>query len=59
MALAFLAVISYLFFSTAWISLPGLEYDETLFVNAALGNIDGRFDAIDRCFAAIVFLISA
>ncbi len=37
------ALAIYLFFSLVYLNLPGLEYDETLFVNAALGNVDGTF----------------
>lgn len=41
--LILLAIAVYLFFSLVYIRLPGLEYDELLFVNAALGDIDGTF----------------
>ncbi len=37
------ALAIYLLFSLVYLDLPGLEYDETLFVNAALGNVDGTF----------------
>ncbi|HYK92110.1 MAG TPA: glycosyltransferase family 39 protein [Acidobacteriota bacterium] len=37
------ALTLYLFFSLIYLHLPGLEYDELLFVNAALGNVDGTF----------------
>src|SRR4029453_11005056 len=30
-------------FALAPLEQPGLEYDETIFVNAALGDIDGTF----------------
>jgi hypothetical protein len=36
---------TYLFFSLAHLSLPGLQYDEVLFTNAALGDVDGTFIA--------------
>jgi len=39
------AVALYLFFSLIYLDLPGLQYDELLFVNAALGNVDGTFVA--------------
>jgi 4-amino-4-deoxy-L-arabinose transferase-like glycosyltransferase len=38
-----LALILYLFFSLTWLGLPGLYYDETNFVNAALGATSGSF----------------
>jgi hypothetical protein len=34
---------TYLLFSLAHLSLPGLQYDEVLFTNAALGDVDGSF----------------
>jgi 4-amino-4-deoxy-L-arabinose transferase-like glycosyltransferase len=41
----FLAILCvfYFIFSCLFISKPGLEYDEVLFANAALGNVDGSF----------------
>ncbi len=33
----------YLAFSLPYLDLPGLQYDELLFANAALGNVDGSF----------------
>jgi 4-amino-4-deoxy-L-arabinose transferase-like glycosyltransferase len=41
--LLFLGFGIYLFFSLAHLSLPGLQYDEVLFTNAALGDVDGTF----------------
>ena len=41
--LAFLAIAIYLICSLSYIDKPGLYYDETLFVNVALGNEDGSF----------------
>jgi len=38
-----IAVALYLFISLIHLGLPGLEYDELLFVNGALGNVDGSF----------------
>ena len=38
-----LAFSTYLFFSLVHLSLPGLQYDEVLFTNAALGDVDGTF----------------
>jgi len=38
-----LAVAVYLSLTLPHIELPGLEYDEALFVNASLGNMDGSF----------------
>lgn len=40
-----LAAAFYLTFSLAYVRLPGLHYDEVLFANAALGNVDGTFIA--------------
>ncbi len=40
-----LALALYLFFSLTYLELPGLQYDETNFVNAALGNESGLFVA--------------
>jgi 4-amino-4-deoxy-L-arabinose transferase-like glycosyltransferase len=37
------AAAIYLFFSLRFLALPGLQYDEVLFTNAALGDIDGSF----------------
>jgi 4-amino-4-deoxy-L-arabinose transferase-like glycosyltransferase len=39
------AVALHLFFSLVYLDLPGLQYDELLFVNAAMGNVDGTFVA--------------
>jgi 4-amino-4-deoxy-L-arabinose transferase-like glycosyltransferase len=40
----FLAAAVYLLLAFAHLELPGLQYDETLFTNAALGNVyDGTF----------------
>jgi len=36
-----LAISIYLSFSLAYLHLPGLDYDETVFVNAALGDPEG------------------
>jgi 4-amino-4-deoxy-L-arabinose transferase-like glycosyltransferase len=36
-------LVLYLSFALARLEQPGLEYDETIFVNAALGDIDGTF----------------
>ncbi len=33
----------YFLFSLIQLELPGLEYDEVLFANAAMGNVDGSF----------------
>ncbi len=41
--LLFLGFGIYLFFSLTHLSLPGLQYDEVLFTNAALGDVDGTF----------------
>jgi 4-amino-4-deoxy-L-arabinose transferase-like glycosyltransferase len=38
-----LAIALYLFFSLMFLNLPGLQYDETNFVNAAMGNQDAPF----------------
>jgi 4-amino-4-deoxy-L-arabinose transferase-like glycosyltransferase len=38
-----LALALYLFFSLTYLQLPGLQYDEVNFSNAALGNFDGPF----------------
>ena len=38
--LILLATVAYVFFSLARLDLPGLQYDETLFANAALGDVD-------------------
>lgn len=40
-----LAAAPYLIFSLAYLRLPGLQYDEVLFANAALGDVDGTFIA--------------
>lgn len=40
-----LAAALYLIFSLAYLRLPGLQYDEVHFANAALGNVDGTFIA--------------
>lgn len=40
-----LAAAFYLTFSLAYLRLPGLQYDEVLFANAALGDVDGTFIA--------------
>jgi hypothetical protein len=40
---AFAAITIYLICSLVYINRPGLYYDETLFVNVALGNEDGSF----------------
>ena len=37
------ALSIYIVFALARLDLPGLNYDETLFVNGALGNLDGTF----------------
>jgi 4-amino-4-deoxy-L-arabinose transferase-like glycosyltransferase len=37
------AYVSYLLFSWSALSLPGLQYDEVLFANAALGHLDDSF----------------
>ncbi len=41
--LAAAAIGLYLLFSLAYLRLPGLECDETIFVNPALGNLDGTY----------------
>lgn len=41
--LFFSATSLYLFFSLRYLHLPGLQYDEVLFANAALGDVDGNF----------------
>jgi 4-amino-4-deoxy-L-arabinose transferase-like glycosyltransferase len=38
-----LAIALYLFFSLVFLNLPGLQYDETNFINAAMGNEDAPF----------------
>ena len=40
-----LALILYLFFSLTYLALPGLQYDEVNFVNAALGRENTQFIA--------------
>jgi len=40
-----LALALYLIFSLTFLQLPGLQYDEVNFVNAALGNENGLFVA--------------
>jgi hypothetical protein len=42
-----LGTIAYFAFSITLLHLPGLQYDELLFVNGALGNIDGNFISWD------------
>jgi hypothetical protein len=37
--------IVYLVFSCLFLSSPGLQYDEVLFANASLGNLDNSFIA--------------
>jgi 4-amino-4-deoxy-L-arabinose transferase-like glycosyltransferase len=37
----------YLFFSLYMLDLPGIQYDEALFTNAALGNVDNSYIAWD------------
>jgi 4-amino-4-deoxy-L-arabinose transferase-like glycosyltransferase len=44
-AFLLIPIAVYLFFSLSSLDLPGLHYDEVLFANAALGNIDGSFVA--------------
>ncbi len=38
-----LALLLYLFFALTFLQLPGLQYDEALFANAALGGTHGPF----------------
>lgn len=40
-ALGAAALGIYLLFSLIYLELPGLECDETIFVNPAFGNLDG------------------
>ena len=40
-----LAIIFYLLFSLSFLELPGLQYDEVNFVNAALGRDNASFIA--------------
>ncbi len=42
-AFLLIPIAVYLFFSLSNLDLPGLQYDEVLFANAALGNLDGSF----------------
>jgi len=43
-----LALILYLFLSLTYLSLPGLQYDETNFVNAAIGRDNSSFIAYEK-----------
>ena len=43
-----LALALYLFFSLTYLELPGLQYDETNFVNAALGNEQRSLRRMER-----------
>jgi hypothetical protein len=42
-----LILMGYLLISCSLIRLPGLQYDEVLFANAALGNVDNSFIAYE------------
>ena len=50
-AFLLIPIAVYLFFSLSSLDLPGLHYDEVLFANAALGNIDGSFVAWETTVA--------
>ncbi len=41
--IAAVALGLYLLFALIYLDLPGLEYDENIFVDAALGNVNGTF----------------
>jgi 4-amino-4-deoxy-L-arabinose transferase-like glycosyltransferase len=38
-----IAILVYMFFGLSMLDLPGIQYDEALFTNAALGNVDNTF----------------
>jgi 4-amino-4-deoxy-L-arabinose transferase-like glycosyltransferase len=42
-----LILMGYLLIACSFIRLPGLQYDEVLFTNAALGNVDNSFIAYE------------
>ena len=50
-AFLLIPIAVYLFFSLSDLDLPGLQYDEVLFANAALGNLDGSFVAWETTVA--------
>ena len=50
-AFLLIPIAVYLLFSLSDLDLPGLQYDETLFANAALGNLDGSFVAWETTVA--------
>ena len=50
-AFLLIPIAVYLLFSLSYLDLPGLHYDEVLFANAALGNLDGSFVAWETTVA--------
>ncbi len=47
------AALVYLLVACPWLARPGLYYDEVLFANAALGNLDGSFIVYQWTFGSL------